>query len=77
MDDDRLLAEGKELAIRMAGGAVEAMGAARTLLHESATTGFVGQMDREARSIAAAGRGREGREGVADFLQRRKPNVAG
>ncbi len=77
VDDERLLAEGEELAAKLAGGAVEAMGAARTLLHESATTGFVGQMDREARSIAAVGRGPEGREGVTAFLKRRKPNFAG
>lgn len=74
--DDQLLAEGEEIARKLAGGAIQAMGAARMLLHESATTGFVGQMDREARSIAAAGRGEEGREGVTAFLERRKPNFA-
>ena len=74
VDDDRLTIEGDELATKLASGAVEAMAGARILLHESATTGFVGQMDREARSIAAAGRGPEGREGVTAFLQRRKPD---
>ncbi len=66
--------EGEEVAARMANGAIGAMGQARRLLHESFGSGFASQMDRELSAITAAGQGPEGREGIAAFLDRRKPD---
>ena len=69
-----LMAEGNEIAARLSTGAVAAMGHARRLLHDSFNSGFASQMDRELASITAAGDGPEGREGIAAFLDRRKPD---
>lgn len=70
---DALMAEGDALAAQLSSGAVGAMGQARSLLHESFGSGFASQMDRELASITAAGDGPEGREGIAAFLEKRKP----
>jgi 2-(1,2-epoxy-1,2-dihydrophenyl)acetyl-CoA isomerase len=66
--------EGAALATQLSSGAVTAMGQARRLLHESFASGFASQMERELASITVAGDGSEGREGIAAFLERRKPN---
>lgn len=61
----------------LAAAATGAVGAARALLAESYGAGLETQLEREARAIAAAGRSAECREGVAAFLERRKPNFTG
>lgn len=66
-------AEGDALAAQLSLGAVGAMGQARSLLHDSFSSGFASQMDRELVSITAAGDGPEGREGIAAFLSKRQP----
>lgn len=73
---DTLQAEGDALAEQLSQGAVGAMGQARRLLHESFASGFASQMDRELGAITAAGDGAEGREGIAAFLDKRKPVFA-
>lgn len=72
-----LLAAGDELADTLKGRAVKAMGQARWLLQTGMTESCVAQMDRELQSIVVAGEGAEGREGVAAFLERRKPDFQG
>ena len=62
------------LARALLAAAICAVGAARALLLESFGAGLEHQLEREARSIAAAARGAEFREGVAAFLERRKPD---
>lgn len=65
------------MAATLSNAAVSALGAARALLLESFAAGLETQLEKEARSIAAAGGGSEGREGVAAFVSKRKPNFAG
>ncbi len=77
VDDDALTSEGAALAQRLAGSATLAIGGARTLLLESFGGGLEAQLDREARSMIRAGATRDGREGIAAFLARRKPVFAG
>lgn len=72
--DGAMSDEGAELAMQLSSGAVTAMGQTRRLLHESFASGFASQMDRELTSIISAGDGVEGREGIAAFLERRKPD---
>ncbi len=74
---DVLMDEGAELAAQLAQGAVGAMGQARKLLHDSFSSGFASQMDRELSSITAAGNGPEGRDGIDAFLTKRKPDFQG
>jgi 2-(1,2-epoxy-1,2-dihydrophenyl)acetyl-CoA isomerase len=71
--DDALDAEADALARRLADGPRGAHGAVKRLLRESATRGFAGQMAEEAHTIAALADGRDGREGVAAFLEKRSP----
>ncbi|MHC4046810.1 enoyl-CoA hydratase/isomerase family protein [Bradyrhizobium vignae] len=75
VEDDQLIAETDAAAKTLVSGAVAAMGLTRRLLHESMSSDFASQMDREARSIAATGGSSEGREGLAAHLARRKPKV--
>lgn len=71
-----LTPEGDALALQLSRGAVAAMGQTRRLLHDSFSTGFASQMERELGSITAAGDGPEGREGIAAFLEHRKPDFS-
>lgn len=73
VDDEQLSEEGRITADQLCGSAVEAIGAARALLQESYSSGYETQLEREARAISAAGSGGESREGLAAFLEKRKP----
>lgn len=78
MVDDALLAEeGASVATRLAGSATAALGAARALLLQSFGSGLETQMELEARAISAAGASADGREGIAAFLAKRKPDFEG
>jgi 2-(1,2-epoxy-1,2-dihydrophenyl)acetyl-CoA isomerase len=69
--------EANALATQLAGGATQALGATRRLLVDSLANGLELQMEHESRSIAALGRSTDGREGIAAFAARRKPNFTG
>lgn len=71
---DNVLAEAEMVASALAEGPVAALGGTRALLTRSQTTGLEEQLEWEARSIAVALRGAEGREGVVAFLSKRKPD---
>jgi 2-(1,2-epoxy-1,2-dihydrophenyl)acetyl-CoA isomerase len=75
--DDRLMVEAMDLARRLAGGATLAFGAVKRMLHESFAGTLETQMELEARSIAAMARTADGREGIAAFLAKRKPEFRG
>lgn len=72
VDDQLFESEVEALLVRLVEGPSGAMGAMRELLLTSFSSGLETQMELEARSIADAIRSREGREGVAAFLQKRK-----
>ena len=73
VDDDALAEEGMALARQLADGPTQALASARALLQDSLETGFEIQLDRELRSMIAAGAGPESEEGLSALLARRKP----
>ncbi|MBZ9646099.1 enoyl-CoA hydratase/isomerase family protein [Sphingobium sp. 3R8] len=75
--DDQLAPEMAKTARMLADGPTGAIAGARALLLESSHSPLEGQLERETRSIAAAGGSAECREGVAAFLGRRKPDFSG
>lgn len=77
VDDEALVEEGRRLARRLADGPAAALGATRTLLWESSETSFETHLDRELRTLAAAGASADAREGLDAFLARRPANFKG
>jgi 2-(1,2-epoxy-1,2-dihydrophenyl)acetyl-CoA isomerase len=72
-----LMAEGLSLARKLADGPVLAIGGSRGLLARGYSQDLVGQLADEADRIGQAGSTAEAREGVAAFLDRRKPHFRG
>lgn len=77
VDDAQLPDEGRATANRLANSAVAAIGAAKGLLQESFSSGYETQLEREARTISAAGANAECREGLAAFFAKRHPDFKG
>ncbi|MGW3284782.1 enoyl-CoA hydratase-related protein [Streptomyces sp. NPDC001002] len=71
---ERLQAEAEEAARALAHGATGAYGATRRLVGGALSTGLHEQLDAEAHRLAAAAVSAEGREGVAAFLAKRRPD---
>lgn len=74
---DDLDAEGAQTARALASSATGAIGEVRRLLLDSYSASLETQSEREGRAIAFAGVDYEGREGVAAFLDKRKPDFTG
>jgi 2-(1,2-epoxy-1,2-dihydrophenyl)acetyl-CoA isomerase len=74
--DEQLVEETAKTALSLANAATGAIVGARALLLESMNSPLETQLEREARSIVAAGRGPEWREGAAAFLERRAPDFS-
>ncbi|HMN43673.1 MAG TPA: enoyl-CoA hydratase-related protein [Povalibacter sp.] len=74
VDDAGLGAEAGQIAQQLAASATPALGKVRNLLLTSFSSTLEAQMEAEARSIADSSRTRYGREGVAAFVTRRKPD---
>jgi 2-(1,2-epoxy-1,2-dihydrophenyl)acetyl-CoA isomerase len=77
VDDEALAAEADAVAATLAATASRAVGRTRQLLFGSFETSLDTQMQLEARAIAEGARDPDGREGVAAFLERRKPQFTG
>jgi 2-(1,2-epoxy-1,2-dihydrophenyl)acetyl-CoA isomerase len=75
--DDELMAEAEKLATRLSRGPTLAFGAAKRLLIDSATSKLEAQMDAETKAIADMTRNADGREGIAAFLEKRRPEFKG
>ncbi|MEO0032270.1 MAG: hypothetical protein RIS94_2028 [Pseudomonadota bacterium] len=71
---DALAQEAAAVAAKLADAPTRALGAARWLLGEGQTHSLAVHLDLESQTIATAGAGPEGREGVAAFLGKRKPD---
>ena len=71
---DALMSEGLAAAYALAEGPMNAHGGARALLAASFHQDFASQLDLEAARIAQAGSTAEAQEGIAAFLERRKPD---
>ncbi|WP_037492380.1 enoyl-CoA hydratase/isomerase family protein, partial [Sphingobium indicum] len=77
VDDEVLATEGLKVATALADAPVEALAASRALLADSFETGLETQLDRELRSMAMAGAGRESEEGLRALLAKRPANFRG
>ena len=76
VEDHSLLPEATALAHQLAEGATPAFGKVRNLLLASFGQSLEAQMEAEARGIAEMARTAQGREGIAAFIARRKPNFS-
>jgi len=65
------------LAQRFANGPTRAYGAVKSLLNASFDNGLETQMELEARAIANMSATEDGREGIAAFIAKRKPQFSG
>ncbi|MCX7283216.1 MAG: enoyl-CoA hydratase-related protein [Novosphingobium sp.] len=74
--DAELEAEAAKLAQKLATLSTSAIGGAKALLLEGASSALEVQLERETRSIAAAGASPHGQEGIAAFSARRKPDFS-
>ncbi len=77
VDDTDLCAEGAAAAHMLANAATASIAGARALLLESMSSALEVQLERETRTIAASGGTADFREGVAAFIDRRKPSFQG
>lgn len=75
--DAELESEAMKLARRLAQGPTQAYGTVKRLLTLSFDNTLEGQMALEARGIAAASGSEDGREGMAAFVEKRKPAFSG
>jgi 2-(1,2-epoxy-1,2-dihydrophenyl)acetyl-CoA isomerase len=71
--DDELVASATALAGKLAAGPPQALAAAKRLLHTSLEDTLETHLAREAEAISAASGTSEGIEGVAAFVEKRKP----
>lgn len=74
VEDDALAEEGMKLARTLADAPTAALGATRALLTDSFDHGLEAQLDRELRSMVAAGANNESEEGLSALLARRPAN---
>jgi 2-(1,2-epoxy-1,2-dihydrophenyl)acetyl-CoA isomerase len=73
VDDAEVLAQSRALAAKLAAGPTQAFAAVKRLMTTS-EPGLEQQMAIEGRAIAAQATQPHGREGIAAFLDKRKPN---
>ncbi|MCF7982362.1 MAG: enoyl-CoA hydratase/isomerase family protein, partial [Pseudomonadales bacterium] len=66
-----------ELANTFAAGPTKAFGAVKRLVLSAAKNNIEAQMTSESRMIAANAKTQDGKEGIAAFLEKRKPNFLG
>jgi 2-(1,2-epoxy-1,2-dihydrophenyl)acetyl-CoA isomerase len=77
VEDDALEAEAGALARSLADGPTGALAAAKRLLRTSLAHDLEAQMALESSSLAAAAASADGREGIAAFLEKRRPAFGG
>jgi 2-(1,2-epoxy-1,2-dihydrophenyl)acetyl-CoA isomerase len=75
--DDRLEAETEAIVATLAAGPTRALAAAKRLLRESSRVDLETQLAHEAGAMVAAGDTDDGREGVAAFVAKRRPEFTG
>lgn len=75
--DDRLAAEAEALAAELAAGPTASFRKTKQLLHASVSNTLEAQLDLECRTISGLGRTHDGQEGVAAFVEKRKPAFTG
>jgi len=75
--DKDLFQEAMKLAKELAAGPTKAFGATKRLIQGALTDSFEGQMKNESASIAKMARTADAREGIAAFLEKRRPDYKG
>lgn len=74
VEDSALADETRRLAERLAAASMNAVRRTRELLHASFGAGLETHLENEAQGIARSSATSEGREGIASFVEKRKPN---
>lgn len=74
---DELMPTAEQLAEQLASGPTFAYGVVKKLLVNSAYDSLESQMEHETRGIADCSRTADGQEGIAAFLEKRKPQFGG
>ena len=74
---DEVMPEALALAQQLAKGPTNAYGAVKDLLNMTHLNGLEAQMDLETRYISKMGSSKDGKEGVAAFLEKRAPEFKG
>jgi 2-(1,2-epoxy-1,2-dihydrophenyl)acetyl-CoA isomerase len=77
VDDDKLLEEASTLATRLAAGPTKGLGMTKRAIQAAATNSLDQQLDLERDLQREAGRSADYAEGVAAFLEKRKPEFKG
>jgi 2-(1,2-epoxy-1,2-dihydrophenyl)acetyl-CoA isomerase len=75
--DAELASRADEVARTLAAGPIRAFGSTKRLMHSGCTQSLETQMELEGRAIANAAHARDGREGIAAFLEKRPPRFDG
>lgn len=74
--DDELMNEANKLAEKFVQSALGSNGAIKKLLLASSSNGLETQMELEGRTIAECANSNDGKEGVAAFIEKRKPEFS-
>jgi 2-(1,2-epoxy-1,2-dihydrophenyl)acetyl-CoA isomerase len=77
VDDDSVMETAMQAAKRLAAGPTRAFGTVKDLLAQSFSNGLETQLEEEARGIVKQSSTSDGREGIAAFLEKRKPEFRG
>lgn len=77
VDNDELKEEVMALATKLANGPTQAYGMVKKLLAVSFNNGLETQMELEGLGISAMAKTADGKEGIAAFLEKRKPEFTG
>jgi 2-(1,2-epoxy-1,2-dihydrophenyl)acetyl-CoA isomerase len=77
VDDDKLMAEATKLAEHLAAGPTRSLGLIKKAMYSSANNDLAAQLDLERDLQREIGKGSDYREGVAAFLEKRKPAFTG
>lgn len=75
--DDELAKEAEALARRLASGPTQSFGSVKRLLCQSFTETLESQMEHEALGIVGMTKTKDGKEGIAAFIEKRRPNFTG
>lgn len=77
VEDDALACESAQLCEELAAGPTAAYGKLRRLLLQSSETSLESHLEEESRALAETARSAHGREGIAAFVAKRKPDFRG
>jgi 2-(1,2-epoxy-1,2-dihydrophenyl)acetyl-CoA isomerase len=77
VDDDKLMDEARKLALQLAAGPTHTYGTIKMAIYASATNTLDAQLDLERDAQREVGKHQDYREGVAAFLEKRKPSFTG